>query len=113
MADSLTLSPTADPHVFRAPDGSLRSPPEGWACLPPGDAGLTRRVKAAGPWWVVIEKRGRKTFSKGLWAPAVHIEAARESLAAERATEGHARRRAADVDRRARAQTEYVGAFAD
>jgi hypothetical protein len=113
MADSLTLSPTTDPHVFRATDGSLKSPPQGWACLPPGDAGLTRRVKAAGPWWAVVEKRGRKTFSKGLWAPAAHIQAARETLVAERATEGYARRRAADVDRRARAQTEYVGAFAD
>ena len=29
--------------------------------MPPGDAGLTRRVKAAGPSWTVIEKRGRKT----------------------------------------------------
>ena len=36
------------------------SPPLNWVCLPPGDAGLTRRVKAAGPSWAVVEKRGRK-----------------------------------------------------
>jgi hypothetical protein len=112
MPDSLTLAPTADPRVFRAPDGSLKSPPEGWSCLPPGDAGLTRRVKAAGPSWVVIEKRGRKAFSKGLWAPAAHIEAARAALATERSTESYARRRVADADRRTRTQAAYVGEFA-
>jgi hypothetical protein len=112
MPESLTLAPTADPRVFRAPDGSLKSPPAGWGCLPPGDAGLTRRVKAAGPSWAVIERRGRKAFSKGLWAPLEHIEAARAALAAERATDSYARRRAADVDRRARSQAAYVDEFA-
>jgi hypothetical protein len=112
MPACLTLAPTADPRVFRAPDGSLESPPEGWSCLPPGDAGLTRRVKAAGPSWVVIEKRGRKSFSKGLWAPATNIEAARAALAAERSTETYARRRAAEVGRRERTQAAYVGEFA-
>jgi hypothetical protein len=112
MPESLTLAPTADPRVFRAPDGSLKSPPDGWSCLPPGDAGLTRRVKAAGPWWAVIERRGRKAFSKGLWAPLPHIESARAALAAERATDSYARRRAADVDRRARTQSAYVDEFA-
>jgi len=73
MTNALTLAPTDDPRVFRAEDGRLLSPPADWDCLPPGDAGLTRRVKAAGPSWSVIEKRGRKTFSKGLWAPAVNI----------------------------------------
>ena len=60
MPESLTLAPTPSPRTFRAPDGSLLTPPADWACLPPGDAGLTRRVKAAGPSWVVVEKRGRK-----------------------------------------------------
>jgi len=107
----VTLAPTANPRVFRAPDGSLRSPPSDWACLPPGDAGLTRRVKAAGPSWVVIEKRGRKLFSRGLWAPAVHIEAARAAIAAERATEGYAKRREAETRRREREQRAYVEQF--
>ena len=112
MPESLTLAPTPDPRRFRAADGSLLTPPDGWACLPPGDAGLTRRVKAAGPSWVVVEKRGRKTFSRGLWAPAGHIEAARAALAAERTTEPYLRRRAADARRRSEEQAAYVGAFA-
>lgn len=111
MAGSLTLAPTSDPRVFVAPDGTRHSPPAGWDCLPPGDAGLTRRVKAAGPSWAVIEKRGRKAFSKGLWAPRENIEAARAALSAERSTESYARRREADTARRERTQAAYVGSF--
>jgi Uncharacterized conserved protein (DUF2293) len=87
------------------------SPPDGWACLPPGDAGLTRRVKAAGPSWMVIEKRGRKAFSKGLWAPREHIEAARAALEAERSTDAYANKRAADVARRERGHAAYAKEF--
>src|SRR5262245_17341251 len=108
---SLTLAPTADPRVFVAPDGRRLSPPEGWVCLPPGDAGLTRRVKAAGPWWVVIEKRGRKSFSKGLWAPRENIERARSALDAERATDAYAKKREADVARRERVHSAYAASF--
>lgn len=110
--EGLTLAPTSDPTLFIAPDGRRLRPPAGWECLPPGDAGLTRRVKAAGPWWAVIERRGRKAFSKGLWAPAEHIAAARAELAAERDTEAYARRREADKARREREQAAYVIEFA-
>lgn len=111
MLDSMVLAPTADPRVFLTPDGKRVSAPDGWACLPPGDAGLTRRVKQAGPSWAVIEKRGRKAFSKGLWAPKENIEAARASVSAERSTETYAKKRQADVARRERAQTDYVRTF--
>lgn len=105
------LAPTTDPNVFLAPDGRRLSPPATWACLPPGDAGLTRRVKAAGPSWAVIEKKGRKAFSKGLWAPAETIAAQRAALDAERSTETYAKKRAADTSRRERAQADYVVTF--
>jgi hypothetical protein len=111
MSDSLVLALTADPNVFVAPDGRRLSPPSTWACLPPGDAGLTRRVKAAGPSWAVIEKKGRKAFSKGLWAPAETIAAESAALAAERSTAGYAKKRAAAVSRRDRAQASYVETF--
>ncbi|MGK3994723.1 DUF2293 domain-containing protein [Sorangium sp. So ce1024] len=111
MPECLTLAPTPDPRRFRAPDGALLSPPEGWACLPPGDAGLTRRVKLAGPSWMVVEKRGNKTFSRGLWAPAATIEAARAALDAERSTPAYAKKREADARRREREQAEYVREF--
>ncbi len=108
---ALTLAPTGDPRVFVAPDGRRLSPPATWDCLPPGDAGLTRRVKAAGPSWAVIEKKGRKAFSKGLWAPREHIEAARAALEAERATDGYAKKRVADVARRERTHAAYAVTF--
>lgn len=111
MSESLTLAPTPDPRVFRSPDGRLWSPPATWACLPPGDAGLTRRVKAAGPSWVVIEQKGRKKFSKGLWAPAETIASQRAVLEAERSTESYAKKRAADTSRRERSHAEYALEF--
>ena len=64
--DALTFAPTADPRRVKAPDGRIFEVPAGWALLPPGDAGLTRRVKAAGPSWTVAEKKGRKVFSRGV-----------------------------------------------
>ena len=69
-------------------------------------------MKAAGPTWTVIERRGRKKFSHGVWAPAVHITAARAALELERAAPAYARRRAADALRRTAAQEVYVEDFA-
>jgi hypothetical protein len=108
---SLVLAPTPDPRVFLAPDGSRLTPPADWICLPPGDAALTRRVKLQGPSWAVLEKRGRKTFSKGLWAPRANVEAVRAAIEAERSTVGYAKKRVADVARRERTQAAYVVTF--
>jgi hypothetical protein len=85
--------------------------PTGWAFLLPGDAALTRRVKAAGEHWVIQEKRGRKIFSRGLWAPAETIERIRADLEAERATDGYAKRKQADAKRRDKVQAGYVEDF--
>jgi hypothetical protein len=111
MVDSLILAPTPDPRVFVASDGRRLSPPDGWICLPPGDAALTRRVKQAGPSWAVLEKKGRKVFSKGLWAPRTNVEAVRAAVEAERSTEGYAKKRQADLARRERTQAAYVVSF--
>ena len=89
------------------------TPPADWDCLPPGDAGLTRRVKAAGPSWQVIQKKGRKSFSKGLWAPRANIEAARAALSAERSTESYAKKLAGSRARREGEQRAYVASFED
>jgi hypothetical protein len=79
--------------------------------LPPGDAALTRRVKAAGDHWVVQEKKGRKVLSRGVWAPAATIDRIRAELEAERSTDGYARRKEADARRRDKAQAEYAEDF--
>lgn len=79
--------------------------------LPPGDAALTRRVKAAGDHWVVQEKKGRKIFSRGVWAAVATIERIRDDLESERVTEGFAKKKEADARRRDKAQAEYVEDF--
>ena len=91
--------------------GKTLSVPAGWELLPPGDAAATRRVKATGEFWVVQEKKGRRTFSKGLYAPAETIAAVRRDLDAERATPAYAKKQAAAAKRREKVQGEYVGDF--
>lgn len=108
---SRIYSPGPQSDTVRAANGAVLSVPVGWQLLEPGDAALTRRVKAAGEHWVVQEKKGRRTFSKGVWAPADTIEQIRADLEAERSTAAYAKRRAAGVRRREKVQTEYVEDF--
>jgi len=111
MSERLVVAPGSEPRTVRLESGEERAVPAGWALLPPGDAGLTRRVKAAGPSWTVKERRGRRTFSRGVWAPAANIEAARQDLEAARATPEYRRKLEASRERRAREQERYVEEF--
>ena len=94
-----TFTPGPTPNTVRSADGKILTAPDGWVLLPPGDAALTRRVKAAGEHWVVKEKKGRKVFSRGVWAPAATIEWVRAELKSERSTESYAKRKEADARR--------------
>ena len=105
------VSPGPAPGTVIGANGAVLKIPAAWELLPPGDAGLTRRVKAAGPAWTVREKVGRRMFSRGVWAPAANIAAARATLEAERSTDAYRKKRAADTARRERKQTEYVEDF--
>src|SRR5437763_1628480 len=109
MTNTFTPGPT--PNTVRSAGGKVLTAPDGWILLPPGDAALTRRVKAAGDHWVVQEKKGRKIFSRGVWAAAVTIEGIRAELAAERSTESFAKKTQAAARRREKAQAEYVEDF--
>ncbi len=108
---SQTYLPGPSLRTVRTPGGQTLPVPSGWILLPPGDAALTRRVKAAGDHWLVQEKIGRKVFSRGVWAPQETIERIRHELTAERSTETYARRREADGRRREAQQTAYVEDF--
>ena len=68
-------------------------------------------MKAAGDHFVVAEKKGRKLFSLGVWAPAATIEQIRADLEAERSTESYAKKQEAAARRRDKVQTEYVEDF--
>ena len=61
--------------------------------------------------WLVQEKKGRKTFSRGVWAPQETITAIWQDLAGERAKPAYAKRREADAKRRETKQAAYVEDF--
>ena len=109
--DDNTFTPGPTPNTVRSADGQVLTAPEGWILFSPGDAALTRRVKAAGDHWVVAEKKGRKVFSRGVWASAATIDRIRAELEAERSTESFAKRKVADAKRRETVQAEYVEDF--
>lgn len=106
-----TFLPGPAPGTVRAASGQILEVPKEWELVPPGDAALTRRLKAAGEFWLVQEKVGRRVFSRGIWAPRERIQQVQESLAAERAAPAYAKRRQADSRRREAQQAEYVEDF--
>ena len=105
------FAPGPTPNTVRAADGKVLAVPHSWTLVPPGDAALTRRIKAAGVHYAVSEKKGRKVFSRGIWAPSATVERLRGELEAERSTASFAKRREADAKRREKAQEAYVEDF--
>lgn len=106
-----TYAPGPTANSVKSAEGKVLNVPQGWSLLPPGDAALTRRVKSAGEHWVVQERKGRRTFSKGVWAPASTIERIRTELDAERSTDSYANRQQANARRRKKVQADYVDDF--
>ncbi len=108
---TLIVGPSPGDRAVTLPAGEVVAVPDTWELLPPGDAGVTRRVKAAGPTWTVKERKGRREFSQGLWADSAQIETARASMAATRNTPQYAKTKAAAKTRRDEKQGEYVEDF--
>jgi len=106
-----TFSPGPSKNTVMDASKKIRKVPRNWILLPPGDAALTRRTKAAGDHWVVKEKKGRRNYSKGVWAPKNTIEEIRKDLVAERSSESFAKRKKAAAHRRSKVQAEYVENF--
>ena len=105
------VAPGPKPLTVRTDKGDVLKVPEGWELLPPGDAGVTRRVKARGPSWTVKEKKGRRTFSRGVWAPGDRIAKVKAEFEAERCTEAYAKKQASAAKRREKKQAQYVEDF--
>jgi hypothetical protein len=93
--------------------GALEPVPEDWNLLPPGDAALSRRIKLDGPTLTVIELKGRKRFSRGIWAPRERIEALRAELQREREDPAYQKQLDAGRRRRAVAEEDYAVDFRD
>jgi len=108
MSDN-TFAPGPKERTVRKPDGTVIPVPEGWTFLLPGDAALTRRAKLS-EHWLLVEKKGRKVFSRGIWT-AANLDAIRAELEVERSTEGFAKKKAAGAQRREKVQSAYVEDF--
>jgi hypothetical protein len=108
---SRDVSPGGHSRQVKTAAGEVLEIPASWALLPPGDAALSRRVKAEGPCWCVKEKRGRKVFSRGIWAPKERIERLARELVLERDDPSYQRKLDAGRQRRAREQQVYAGDF--
>ena len=105
------VSPGPKPFTVRTDSGTVLKVPKGWKLLPPGDAGVTRRVKSRGPSWTVKEKKGRRTFSRGVWAPGDRIATVKSEFEAERSTDAYAKKQASAAKRREKKQAAYVEDF--
>jgi hypothetical protein len=99
-------------HVLNE-HGLLEAVPAHWALLPPGDAALSRRIKQDGPTLTVIELKGRKRFSRGIWAPADRIAALRAARLLERADPAYQRKLDAGRRRAVAAEEDYAVDFRD
>ena len=108
---SRIVSVGPSPQTVRSEIGEVLRVPEGWTLVPPGDPGLTRRLKAAGATWTVQEKKGRKVFSRGVWVARETVEAVRSQLVKERGEPAYQKKQVAAARRRESEQADYVETF--
>jgi hypothetical protein len=108
---ALEVRPTKIPRQVLTLEGETLDVPAGWGLLSPGDAALSRRIKKDGPSWTVIEMKGRKRFSRGIWAPSDRIDALRSELETEREDPGYQKKLDAGRARRAKEQSTYAIEF--
>ena len=111
MPASQIVRPGPKPRHVYTLQGDLKAVPTDWELLPPGDAALSRRIKQDGPTWTVKEKRGRKEFSHGIWAPAERIQALRIARELEKQDPAYTQKLAAGRARRAKAEVAYSEDF--
>lgn len=91
--------------------GSKLVPPVDWTFLPAGDAGITRKVTSKGNFWRVQIKKGRRTITKGIWAPAQIIEQAQTEVRNNRSTYEYEKKRQYTLKQRQKKQDEYELTF--
>lgn len=85
--------------------------PTGWKLLKPGDAAMSRRIKKDGPSWTIEEKKGKRTFSKGILAPANRIDALQAELLKEREDPSYQKKLGAGRARREKQEVAYRDEF--
>ena len=106
-SESKTVRPAKRERCVIDEHGETLRVPKDWILVPPGDAALTRRIKAGGPSWVMQEKRGRRVFSKGVWTDGERVRSIQAKLAEEREDPAYAKKLAAGKARREKEQASY------
>ena len=109
--ESREVRPCAKPRHVINEHCVVEPVPAHWDLLPPGDAALSRRIKQDGPSLTVNELKGRKRFSRGIWAPAARIAALRAEREIERRDPSYQKKLDAGRERRAVAQEIYAEDF--
>jgi hypothetical protein len=111
LIESRKVRPGPGPRQVLNEYGVVETIPGNWDLLPPGDAALSRRIKQDGPSITVIAVKGRRRFSRGIWAPSSRIAALRGGLLAERQDPSYQKKLDASRRRRADDQEVYAGVF--
>lgn len=92
-------------------DGKILAIPGGWSFLAAGDTGVTRKVTAQGEYWRVEYRKGRRTFSTGIWAPTNTILQAQQEVQQVRATDQYRKKQNYAAERREKLQAAYETEF--
>ncbi len=111
LFETQEVRPISKPRHVLTAHGIVAPVPPDWELLAPGDAALSRRIKQDGPSWTVVEVKGRKRFSRGIWAPADRIEALRAELLVERRNPAYQRKLESGRARRVVEQEIYAEDF--
>lgn len=91
--------------------GTVHTPPQNWSFLPAGDAGITRKVSSHKQYWKVVFKKGRRTMSKGIWAPSQIIEQAKLEVSQKRSRPEYEKQLAYNKNKREQIQKDYKAEF--
>jgi len=109
--EAIEVAPSGKPNHVLGPKGELWQVPEGWELQAPGDAALSRRIKKEGPSWTVKERKGRKIFSHGIWAPSLKITELKSQLEQERSNPSYEKKLEAGRKSREVKQANYIEDF--
>ncbi|MGQ1786723.1 DUF2293 domain-containing protein [Saccharicrinis sp. GN24d3] len=105
---------TTDTHGnLKDEEGYQITPPAHWGFLPAGDAGVTRKVTSRSECWRVVFKKGRRTMSKGVWAPKAAIIRAKQEMEATRSTASYQKQKVYNAERREKKQQAYEVEFCE
>jgi len=111
MPEPKEVRPCPKPGHVIDHQGKVIPIPEGWDLLPPGDALLTRRVKAAGAHWLMRRRKKNRWESMGIWTDKETIARIQDEVAQAKADPAYQKRLEAGRKRREKAQEAYVLEF--